>query len=507
MDEPAITRPGRTFASGRWWELGCAALIVALAGWLRLHDLGLAEFKGDEMTAVDLAGRVLDGHLQTVGLESSVGAANGPLFVYVVALPLAVSDDPLVATGFVAVLATAAVALTYVVLRPRFGALAALAATALFATGPWAVLYGRKIWSLDILPLFTVLLLWSLFAVLERRRAVAVAFVPVLLCLAVQLDFAALVLAVPAALVLFYRSRDVHWRAFALGVVAAVLLLGSWLGHEVNNGFADVGKILSRGSGSPGSGSFEAIEQTARILGAANWGYVVGQSRAQFVSEAGGAWTLAQWAGALVVALLAVGVVTSAVRVVRGGRLAGRRPFVGLDLDAARRAVLLAWLGGIWLSYATSARNLVYPHYLIAAYPISFAVAALGLSDLVSLARPRLRLPWAATAAAAVALAAIVIAYVAFTVSFRSFLDRHGGADGDYGIVYADSHAMASAVRARGLRVANDSVIDFLVAGRANAPLESATVNVRTDLEDPTPPPCDGDLRVFRALSVCLPPG
>jgi hypothetical protein len=498
MDEAA------TFSRRRWWELGWAVLIVALAGWLRLHQLGLAEFKGDEMTATDLARRVLDGHLQTVGLVSSVGASNGPFFVYVVALALSVRDDPLVATGFVAVLATAAVALTYVVMRPRFGALAALGATALFATGPWAVLYGRKIWSLDILPLFTVLLLWSLFDVLERRRTVAAAFVPVLICLAVQLDFAALVLVVPAALVLFYRSRDVHWRALAVGVAAAVLLLGSWLGHEVNNGFADVGKILSRGSGSPGSGTFEAIEQTARILGAANWGYVAGRSRAQFASESGGSWTVGQWAGALAVALLAVGIVTCIVRVVRGGRLARRRPFMELDLDAARRAVLLAWLGGIWLSYATSARSLVFPHYLIAAYPISFAVAALGLSDLASLARPRRRA--AATAAAAVALAAIVVSYVAFTVSFRSFLDKHGGADGDYGVVYADSHAIAQAVRARGLRVANDSVIDFLVAGRANAPLTSGTVGVRTDIGNPTPPPCDGDLVVFRALSVCLPP-
>ena len=76
MEEPAITRPRWVFASGRWWELAWVAWIVALAGWLRLRELGLAEFKADEATAVDLARRVLGGELPTVGLESSVGAST-----------------------------------------------------------------------------------------------------------------------------------------------------------------------------------------------------------------------------------------------------------------------------------------------------------------------------------------------------------------------------------------------------------------------------------------------
>src|SRR5206468_10850527 len=141
---------------------------------------GLVEFKSDEAVAVGLARRVLHGELPTVGLESSVGALNPPLFVYLTAIPLSVRDDPLAATAFMGVLAVVAVALTYVVLRPRFGALAALTAAALFATAPWAVLYGRKIWAQDALPVFTVSLLWSLFVVLERPRTRLVALVPVL---------------------------------------------------------------------------------------------------------------------------------------------------------------------------------------------------------------------------------------------------------------------------------------------------------------------------------------
>ena len=143
--------------------------VLALAAFLRLHALDLVEFKVDEATAVDYARRLLDGVWPTVGLTSSVGALNPPLFIYLTAIPLAVRDDPLAATAFVGVLAVVAAGLTYAVLRPRFGSLTALAATALFATAPWAVVYGRKIWAQDLLPLVCVSLLWCLLVVLEKR--------------------------------------------------------------------------------------------------------------------------------------------------------------------------------------------------------------------------------------------------------------------------------------------------------------------------------------------------
>src|SRR5262245_58102504 len=119
------------------WELACFGLIVCVAAWLRLRYLGLMEFKSDEASAVAIGREILHGHLTTVGLVSSVGARNPPLFVYLTALTLAVWNDPLSAAGFVALMAVAAVALTYLVLRPRFGALAALTAAALLATAPW----------------------------------------------------------------------------------------------------------------------------------------------------------------------------------------------------------------------------------------------------------------------------------------------------------------------------------------------------------------------------------
>ena len=53
---------------------------------------------------------------------------------------------------------------------------------------------------------------------------------------------------IPAAAVLLYRARDVHWRALALGVGVALLLLEPWLLHQTTHGFADLSALVSRGN-------------------------------------------------------------------------------------------------------------------------------------------------------------------------------------------------------------------------------------------------------------------
>jgi hypothetical protein len=496
------------FRPAFWIALLAAAAVVALAAFLRLHALDLVEFKLDEATAVDRARRLLDGTWPTVGLTSSVGALNPPFFIYLIAIPLALHDDPLAATAFIGVLAVIAVALTYVVLRPRFGLFAALTTAALFATAPWAVLYGRKIWAQDALPIVDVLLLWSLLLVLERRRSRAVLLVPVLVCLAFQLNFATLALLAPVAVVLAYKARDVDWRSLLVGAGCAVLLLGPWLGHEAAHGFADVGRLLSEGRGDRGSaplgtGAGDAIRETMNLVGAWNWGYVVGASRSALAADAGWAWTYGRWASGVVTTLLVLGLFTCTLRVVLGIRRRRGWPWVELDVPARRRALLLVWLLGIWLSYSTSGTDRIYPHYFIDTYPVSFAVAALGLADVVGVVRPRLRL---ATALAAGITVAVVAGYAAFMVAFLGFLDREGGASGDYGVVYRDQEALAHAVRERGLDIADQPVLELLVTGRLQeSPRRAGLVRAQNRLVDSTPLACEGERRSFGPLVACFP--
>src|SRR5690349_14242688 len=120
------------------WETAAAAALVVLAAWLRLRHLGLAQFNDDQAIALRIAHDILNGDFRTTGLTSSSGAANPPLYVYIVAVVVWLHDGLIFATQSTAVLSAVAVALTYFVVRQRFGSTIALVATALFATAPWA---------------------------------------------------------------------------------------------------------------------------------------------------------------------------------------------------------------------------------------------------------------------------------------------------------------------------------------------------------------------------------
>ena len=498
--------PGR-----RPWELVVLLGILVLGAWLRLRELNLVEFKLDEAFAVDLARRVLDGDLTTVGLPSSVGARNPPLFIYMTAIPLALRDDPLATTAFVGILAVIAIGLTYVVLRPRFGALAALGSAALFATAPWAVLFGRKTWAQDLLPIFTVLLLWCMFLVLERPRSRAVLLVPVLLCLVFQLNFSALALAVPCAILLLYRAREIHVLALVTGVGVAVLLLAPWLGHEATHGFEDARRVFGVGKGGagsfPGTGTAYAAWRTLRVTGATGWDYVSGSSIGLVRSEMGAGWTLGMLASLASGLLLLVGVGSLAVQLALTGRGKRTWPFVAMPLRTGRRALLLVWLVGICVTYPTAPTSQVHLHYLIVTYPVSFAVQGVLLADLALLMRGRARR--VASAAAAVVVVFVAAGFVAFSVGFHDFLDGNGGTAGDYGVVYRDKAALARVAREQSLRIADAPVLDFLVTGDMQSPRGTPPlVIVRNRLKKNSRPlPCDGALRSFGALEACLPAG
>jgi hypothetical protein len=170
-------------------------------------------------------------------------------------------------------------------------------------------------------------------------------------------------------------------------------------------------------------------------------------------------------------------------------------------VDTARRALLVVWLVGICLAYVSSSRSGVGPHYLIISYPVSFLLAALGLGDLAALLRRRAALVSLAAAGA------IAAAYVAFTLSFQTFVRQHHGTTGNYDVVYDEAAALAAAARARGLHVDRASV-EYLVWRHLNIPdgvPATRVVTTRDRLRDHEPLPCAGRKRWFGPLEACFP--
>lgn len=410
--------------------------IVALGAWLRLSHLDLAEYKADEAIAIDLTLPLIEGSgWPEAGLVSSVGIRNPPMLMYLLAVPLIVDVDPLVASAFVGLLSTLAVLATYLVMRPRFGVFVAISSAALFATAPWAVLFGRKIWATDLLPIFAVALLHCLFTVLERRKTWMVLFVPVLACVLWQLHLSAFAVLPVAGVVLLYAARQLRWPAVALGTGLAVLLLVPYVHHQVSHEWRDLQTLrgLAGRSVEKQVYDLQPVWHTAQIAGADGWSYVAGYSDRAFRSSARAVRGATDVASTVSTVLLVGGFVLLLAGVARRA-WRRRAPIPRLDLQDERCAVLLLWIGGIWAAFIAARLDALYPQYFVLTYPAPFVIVALTLDRCRHVLARWQRMP--VMAGAAVLVIAMCAAYSAFDVSFVRFLERQGGTRGDYGIAY-----------------------------------------------------------------------
>ncbi len=417
---------------------------MALGAWLRLSHLDLTEYKFDEAIAIDLTMPLLEGLAwPEAGLVSSVGIRNPPMLMYLLAPPLSIAVDPLAATAFVALMSTLAVLGTYALLRTRFGAFVALTAAALFATAPWAVLTGRKIWAQDLLPVFSVALLHCLFAIVERPKTRLAFGVPVLACVLWQLHFSAFAVLPVVVLIVLYAARHLHWTAFALGTALALVMLVPYAHYQITQSGRDLQKLRGLAAGSHESRAVDLrpVWYTAQLSGATGWSYVTGASDRALTNAGPLARRAAVVASIVAWGLLLGGFVMFIAALVRRA-LVSRSQKTRLDVQDERRMILLLWVGGIWAVFIAVRLEALYPHYFVLAYPTPFAIVALALDTCRRFVARWW--PTVATTTAAAIVVAMCAAYSAFDVSFIRFLERRGGTQGDYGVTYRHKRDVAA---------------------------------------------------------------
>ena len=165
------------------------------------------EFKSDEVELHALAAAVWSGQLPRTGLISSLGVPNPPAAVFVFSLGAWPSDDPLRMAGVSALLGSLTAGVTFLLGRRFFGAPVGCVAAVIVALSPWAILLSRKIWAQDLLPFFSVLLMYWLLDWRERPRLRAAVIVPVLLAVLLQIHFSTAVF-IPLVLVVALSQRQ-----------------------------------------------------------------------------------------------------------------------------------------------------------------------------------------------------------------------------------------------------------------------------------------------------------
>ncbi|MHB1134683.1 MAG: glycosyltransferase family 39 protein [Chloroflexota bacterium] len=394
---PAESAPGSvavSVPSPRWrrWLPGALLLLVlALAAWLRLSRLDFVLFEYDEAQWSGVALRLARGQeFPLAGIKSLVGVATGPAFLYLLALPMLISTDPSVLTGFIGVLNLAGVGLTFAFTCRYFGLAAAAVAGFLYAANPWAVYHSRKVWNPDVLPLLSIVFFWSLYMALLERRPRYLPLAAVAAAVALQLNQAAFCLPVLLALVVLLRWRQLGSRAIAAALLAALVVSAPFLYYEASNGWVDVRSALQV-SGAAVAVDGEALRHALRL--AAGW---------DFPGEVFGIWTKpgesvpdVTAANVLVEALLALGGGVALVRLA----LAWRRREWG---EAGKWALLLSWLV-VPVALLTRHGFELHMRYLLTTQPSQFILAGVGVAwlgdRLAALTRQGNRRQWLAPAA------------------------------------------------------------------------------------------------------------
>jgi 4-amino-4-deoxy-L-arabinose transferase-like glycosyltransferase len=261
-------------------------VILGLAALLRLGWPGIHSFGYDEARISLLALQMArGGQFASVGMVSSVGFPNPPGFVWLMALPYALSRDPLAASLLIGALNVLAVWGVWGLARRAWGPWAALAAGLLMASSPFAVFYSRSIWSQDLLAPLAVL--WALAGVrgVRRESGPLLALHLFLAGFAWQVHYAGLVL-LPASAWLLLRYRLwKRWPWLLAGGGAALLAIAPFaytLLRKAPDALASLG-TLSAGSGHSG---WDAVLRWAEVGLGANWDWL----------PLGGAW---RWQTAL----------------------------------------------------------------------------------------------------------------------------------------------------------------------------------------------------------------
>jgi hypothetical protein len=409
--------PRRTEVVLHWASRHRVGLIlsatIVLAAAVRLVRLDLMEFKEDESEACRLALHVLGRSepglgtfFPTTGLEASVGIPNPPLFVYLMALPLAVMSTPMAAVVFVAATNVVAVWLCYVAGRRYFSTFVGLAAAAMFAVSPWAIVYSRKIWAQDLLPICTGLFLLALHEFLVGRRPRALLWLLLLVGVSTQLHFSAWVLGgvALAAIALGRDTVERRWVALGLGGMALLYLPYVW--HLVA-----VGHVRE-------AGATVTPEAARRFTSSVRDTFAVGAGDRMY--------TLVGFQSIIALPFALVFGTASFAGLLGACRGWRARP-------TGRARLLLPLWFVLPIAMLTALPLTPYLHYFIVLYPLPFLGAALALEALI---RHRRALGWISATACLCAFAFLDWR------SFRGVL-VHGGSP-DYGVGYRNKDAAAT---------------------------------------------------------------
>ncbi len=246
-------------------------LVLILAGFLRIHRIDeYLTFLGDEGRDVLVVKHILDGFgalfsgnfasasegLTLLGPTASVGGFFlGPIYYYFMApFLLLFNYSPVGPAVMVALVGVATVLLIYIISKEFFSYSAAIVVALLYAISPLVILYSRSSWNPNVVPFFSLLMMFMLYKAVINNSWKLLIFAGFLFGILLQLHYLAtflgLVVAVYIAITSCIDQKKkitagkqivIRYLYFAAGVIIGWI---PFLLFEIRHGFPNLTSIF-----------------------------------------------------------------------------------------------------------------------------------------------------------------------------------------------------------------------------------------------------------------------
>lgn len=236
-------------------ELLCLLTILLVGAFFRLYKISdYMTFLGDEGRDVMVAKGILQGDLTLLGPRASAGDFFlGPIYYYMIAPFLLLTKlDPVGPAIMVALFGIVTVGLIYYVGKMFFGRKAGMIASSLYAVSPLVVAYSRSSWNPNLMPFFSLLLLFLIIKAVKSQSIRLFLLVGFLLGIAIQLHYLTVFLGVIVFFFVVIGEAMLKKKALIMRYVShgTSLLVGFLVGlspfllFEIRHGFPNIVTIF-----------------------------------------------------------------------------------------------------------------------------------------------------------------------------------------------------------------------------------------------------------------------
>ncbi|HEV2339468.1 MAG TPA: glycosyltransferase family 39 protein [Patescibacteria group bacterium] len=260
-------------------------LLLLLAAFLRLYHIrDYLTFLGDEGRDVLIAYNILHGHLTLLGPTASVGGFFlGPIYYYFIAPFLWLFQyDPVGPAVMVALFGVATVWLVYFVGERFFNKTTGFIAATLYTISPLVIAYARSSWNPNLMPFFTLLLLFVAYKAVKKDSWRLFACVGILYGIVMQLHYIEVFIGVVIAVYIFiafsYQKKHILQgivftvKNYVVFLIGFLIGWSPFLAFEARHGFPNTRSILqfvfmSKEAGAGAGFSLNFLDVFYRLFG------------------------------------------------------------------------------------------------------------------------------------------------------------------------------------------------------------------------------------------------